>query len=123
MAQNGSIIDVLSAGSSDRSGRLIHNQDYRGGHFLVQTSTAAGTVTNVITVEGLVPGTTGTFYTVFASSAIAPADASITALRLYPGLSTAAGVFNGILPEWFRVRTTSATTGARTLRVHANLVI
>jgi hypothetical protein len=91
---------------------------------LVQASTAAGaTVTNVVTVEGLVPGTTGTFYTVFVSSALNPADSSVTALRLYPGLSTAANVFNGILPEWFRVKTTSGTTGTRTLRVHANLVV
>lgn len=124
MAQNGSIANVLAAGSSDRNGRLIHNQDYRGGHFLVETSTSAGaTVTNVVTIEGLVPGTTGTFYTVAASSALNPADSSVTVLRIYPGLSTAAGVFNGVLPEWFRVKTTSATTGARTLAVHANLVI
>lgn len=123
MAQNGSITDALVSGSSDRAGRLIHNQDYRGGIFVVQGATAAGTVTNVITVEGLVPGTTGSFYTVFASTALAPADNASVAVKIYPGLSTAANVFNGILPEWFRVRTTSGTTGTRTLRVHANLVI
>lgn len=123
MAQNGSITNILPSGSTDRAGRLIHNQDYRGGHFVVAAATAAGTVTNVITVEGLVPGTTGTFYTVFASSALAPADNANVAIQVYPGMTTAANKFNASLPEWFRVRTTSGTTGARTLAVHVNLVI
>lgn len=123
MAQNGSIINALTAGSSDRQGRLIHNEDYRGGHFLVRTSTAAGTVTNVVTIEGLVPGTTDTFYTIFASSALAPADSSVTRLTVYPGISTGVGRALDVLPAYFRVRTTSATTGARTISVDVNLVI
>lgn len=123
MAQNGSISNVLALGSSDRAGRLIHNQDYRGGHFLIQNSTAAGTVTNKVTVEALVPGTTGTFYTVAATTDTGFSDGVVTVLRLYPGLSTATNVVNGVLPEWFRVRTTSATTGAGNLRVHVNLVL
>lgn len=123
-AQNGNLI-ALTAGSSDRSGPIIHNQDYRGGHFLVKASTAAGaTVTNVVTIEGLVPGTTGTFYTILASSALNPADNAVTVLRVFPGASTLANQrANDVLPQYFRVRTTSATTGTRTLTVGVNLVI
>lgn len=125
MAQNGSIINALVAGTTDRNGRIIHNEDYRGGHFLIRTSTTAGaTVTSVVTIEGLVPGTTGTFYTILASSALNPADASVTRMTVYPGVSTAlTGFENDILPAYFRVKTTSATTGARTLSVDVNLVI
>ena len=124
MAQNGSIINALVSGTTDRAGRLIHNEDYRGGHFLIKTSTTAGaTVTSVITIEGLVPGTTGTFYTILASSALNPADSSVTRMTVYPGISTGALRSLDVLPEYFRVRTTQATTGVRTLSVQANLIV
>ena len=123
MAQNGQII-ALTAGSSDRNGPIVHNQDYRGGHFTIRTSTAAGvTVTNVVTIEGLVPGTTGTFYTILATSALNPADSSVTRLTVYPGISTGVGRSLDVLPQYFRVRTTSATTGTRTLSVGVNLIV
>ena len=125
MAENGSIIGALVAGTTDRNGQLIHNEDYRGGHFLIRTSTTAGaTVTSVVTIQGLVPGTTGTFYTILASSALNPADNSVTRLTVYPGVSTAlTGFENDIIPVYFRVTTTSATTGARSLSVDVNLVV
>lgn len=124
MAQNGSVIGALPSGSSDRSGRIIQNQDYRGGHFLIRTSTTAGaTVTSVVTIEGLVPGTTGTFYTILASSALNPSDNTVTRLTVYPGISTGVGRSVDVLPAAFRVRTTQATTGVRTLSVDVNFVI
>lgn len=124
MAQNGSIISALASGSGDRNGRLIHNEDYRGGHFLIRSSTTAGTtVTHVVTVEGLVPGTTGTFYSILTSSARALGDSSVTRLTVYPGISTGVDRTLDVIPVWFRVRTTSATTGLTTFSVDVNLVL
>jgi hypothetical protein len=122
VAQNGNITKALAAGTADRSGRLIHNRDFRGAHFIVTgTSKAGATVTNVYTIEGLVPGTTGTFYTILQSAALGVAT---TRLRVYPGLSTAANlVANDVLPEYFRVRSTSGTTGTLNSYVDVNLVI
>lgn len=120
--QNGSITDVLAVGTADRNGRLIHNQDYKGGHFIITATTKAGaTVTNVVTLEALVPGTTATFYTLLATT---PISTGTVVLKIYPGLSTDANLrANDVLPEWFRVRTTSGTTGTLSLSVDANLVV
>lgn len=103
-----------SARATDLASPVFTNDCYRGGHFIINISSAQGsTASAVFTIEGLVGGTTGTFYTVLASTPLT-AEATVR-LQVYPGLSTDANLrSNDFLPAKWRVSVDH--TGAGTLK-------
>lgn len=128
MSRLGSELTILaSAGSTaDRTSAVFANAGYRHGQFVVditaRSSTDAGPV---VTVQGIVPNTTGTFYTILSSTAIgtsSTSDAVTAVLHVGPSFTTAANARAAAsLPTRFRVTTTYASTADITYSVGAHL--
>lgn len=103
-----------TARATDLTSPLFTNDCYRGGHFVISISSAQGSTASVVfTVQGLVGGTTGTFYTVLATTPLT-AEGTVR-LMVYPGLSTDANLrANDFLPAKWRLN--ADHTGAGTLK-------
>lgn len=100
----------------------VNNHRYRGGHFAVRVTAKATTGAAITpTIQGLVPGTTGTWYTVLAGAAIASTGTTI--LKVYPGIAVSANVSaSDVLPRVFRVSVAAGSTASVTYTVNAALV-
>lgn len=127
MAENASL-ELLSSlnSTADRTSSLIANKHYTSGQFAVNITARASTDAGpVVTVQGLVPGTTGTFYTVLASTAIgtsSTSDAVTELMHVGPGWSTLANKRAAtILPSQFRVISTYSSTTDTTYSVGVHL--
>ncbi len=112
--------------TADRTSRVIANTGYQFGQFVTNITARASTDAGpVVSVQGLVPGTTGTFYTVLSSTAIgtsSTADAVTEIMQVGPGWSTSANKrAAAILPSQFRVITTYASTTDTTYSVGVHL--
>lgn len=107
-------ITLFTSAADAQNTPVFTNDCYRGGHFIIRLTSAEGsTAATTFTVQGLVPGTTGTFYTILASTP-ATAEGTVT-LKVYPGLSTDANaVANDFLPARWRLNV--AHTGAESNR-------
>ena len=112
--------------TADRASAIQVNDGYRGGQFVLNMTTRASTDAGpVLTVQGVVPGTTGTFYTLLASTAIgtgSTADAQVAVLHVAPWVSTAANARAAFaLPHRYRVITTYSSTTDTTYSVGVTL--
>lgn len=114
---------AIGGTSGDLNTVLQTNEDHRGGHFTINITSAQGSTSSAtFTLQGLVPGTTGTFYTILASTPLTAEGQTV--LKVYPGLSTDANaVANDVLPYVWRVNVDH--TGAETLAytIGASLVV
>jgi hypothetical protein len=110
---------VVATGTTnyDRS-----NLNCRGVHLVIDTTTMTGAgPTLTVTIQGKDP-TSGKFYNILASAAIA--TATTTVLKVYPGLTAAANlVANDVLPrEWRVVAVAGGTLTAIAATISANLI-
>jgi hypothetical protein len=98
------------------------NLNRRGLQLVIDITALTGTgPTLTVTIQGKDP-TSGKFYTILASAALAAV--ATTVLRVYPGLTAAANLTaNDVLPrEWRVVATIAGTTPAVTATIAANFV-
>lgn len=101
--------------------RAVTNTRYRGGHIAVRVTATTGTAITP-KVQGLVPGTTGTWYDVLSGTAIT--STGVTVLKVYPGIAASAGAAaSDVLPRVFRVSVTQASTKTTAYSVAAGLVV
>lgn len=114
-------ITLFTSQTGSGNSPIFTNDAYRGGHFIIRLTSAAGTTAaTTFTVQGLVPGTTGTFYTILASTP-ATAEGTVT-LKVYPGLSTDANaVANDILPARWRFNVAHTGTQLNRYSIGASL--
>lgn len=124
---NAEIVLLPSLNSTaDRTSTVFVNKDYVSGHLVVditaRSSTDAGPV---VTLQGMVPGTTGTYYTLLASTAVGTSSTSDTytqVMHVAPWVSTSANNRASLaLPKRFRAITTYASTENITYSVGINL--
>lgn len=127
MRDKASLVLLTSLNSTaDRTSSLFPNPGYQFGQFVIDVTARASTDAGpVVNVQGLVPGTTGTYYTILSSTAIgtsSTSDAVTELMHVGPGWSTAANKrAAAILPSQFRVTTTYASTTDTTYSVGVHL--
>lgn len=124
VAQTGStlqstILPAIARTATETVSSDITNAQWKGGHFVFTISTyPSGTFTP--TIQGKNP-VTGAYYTILEGSAVS--STSTTVLRVYPGITAAAGASaSDILPRTFRVKVAKSATATATFSVGASLV-
>lgn len=123
MSANAELVLIAhSARSTDAASGVVKNDNWRGAHFTLRINSGASTAQAVtLTVQGLVPGTTATFYTVLASTPTKTTGVNV--FKVYPdGVGIANLSASDLLPTNFRVNSTLASTHSITYGVGVNLV-
>lgn len=121
-ASTGALQTHAAAGAGTTQSADQTNYNARGLHVTVDITATGGTPTLTVTIEGKDP-TSGKYYTILASSALASTGTTI--LRVYPGLTAAANVTaNDALPRVWRVKSVIAgTTPSITATIAASVIV
>jgi hypothetical protein len=94
----------------------VVNSGYTGCHIVIDITTAGGTPTLTVTLEGK-DEVSGKYYTILASAALA--TVATTVLRVFPGAAVSSNVSaNDMLPRVIRL---SAVVGGSTPAVTAKI--
>ena len=127
MAFNDELVILPSLSSTaDRTSSVLTNDKYVSAHLTVNVTTRASTDAGpIVTLQGAVPGTTGTYYTLLQSTALGTGStetALTSVLHVAPWVSTSANNRAALaLPHRLRVITTYASTADITYSVGLNL--
>lgn len=94
---------------------MFDNPGYEGGTFIANITSRGSTDAGpVLVIQGIVPGTTGTYYTILTTTPIgtsSTADAVTHAVTVAPWVSTSANNrASAALPKRLRVALTHAST-------------
>lgn len=112
--------------TADRASQVISGHGFVGGHFVVDVTSRASTDAGpVVSIQGVVPGTTGSYYTLLTSTAVGTSSTSTSVTKVItvaPWASTSANNrASEVLPNRFRVSVTYASTTDITYSVGATL--
>lgn len=95
------------------------NDGYKGVVIIIDT-TAASSPSNVVTIQGYSP-LGNDYYTIVTAAAVTGTGQTI--LRVYPGLTAAAGLtVNDVLPPQWRVSIAAGNSNSATYSVAALLI-
>lgn len=107
---------TMTASAAAVNSPNLQNEDGRGVQVVVRNTAGTGTTpTLTVTIQGYDP-TSGEYYTLLASTAIAAGTPATTVLTVYPGVTASANVaVSAVLPFHWRVITTIGGTGTPTV--------
>ena len=98
----------------------ITNWVGKGAHVVIDVTADPSTASVTFTIQGK-DETSGVYYTILASAAIAAVGTTV--LKVYPGLTAATNtVANDILPKTWRVRAVAADAESLTYSVGASVI-
>lgn len=116
MTRDGTELVLLASlnSTADRASAVITNTGYTYGQFVVDVTARSSTDQGpVVAIQGVVPGTSATYYALLTSTAVgtsSTSDAVTEVLHVGPGWSTSSKRAAAVLPARFRVLTTYAST-------------
>ena len=117
----GSLLSVTATGASTNNSTWVDNDYYTGAHIAVVFSSAQGTTSTLtVTVQGLLPGTTDTGYTILASTPMTAEQTRV--LKVSPHITAVANnaAADFLTPKW-RVKAVRAGTETVAYTVAASL--
>ena len=109
----GVVLTALSSGASTQTSSWIDNDYFNAAHVGIQFSSAQGsTSTLTVTIQGCVPGTTGTAYTILASTPMTAEQTRV--LKVSPHITAVANnaAADFLPPKW---RVQGVRVGANTV--------